>query len=1674
MPNRIRDGKRSTNGNIESNGAIDNARPAESSISSEGGEFEVPIGVKEGYAFQDNDGKWYRNIGGKRVAIGEAELAQMQERYESFVSEVYKGDDGNYYRNVEGKPVPVTYADLEAAQYAPIESSVIIDNARPVESSINPEGGEFEVPAGVKEGYAFQDSDGKWYRNVGGKRVAIGEAELAQIQATRDRVMEGISKGDDGNYYRNVDGKTVLVPEGELEGMRQRIFGPNSESSETVYKFDGDKVEKNSVIRLVKDFLNYFKTLDKGENIALPYLDVSQKTADEVLKITDGAVDISGSRHVLTNNFVPHLERRGHLTGNEFPDSLPITEEDLQKIPEIVEEWDKIKYRKKKSADSITYTKKYPDGTVYYVEENWSGKSHKRESRLASKTMYKTRESPLFAGTTAEAKPVTSETPTPRETLWNEESENNPESQEKIGNIETDASLDADYEEDFVGGGSKLKVSRDEAMQGFAEAVVRLKSLIGEQKKRDITRRLARNIDDKIPLPPSVKRNKRGLLEKVGDLVPSMGDIRRYMSAAFDIGIRNDLDVNHYRKALGLYYNMLEAIRLRNGHYNDIEVIAHELGHHLERVLFDYQLSGLRDTALGKELVRVCLNKFGRKTYAPGLRIREGWAQFISNYLMDPERAREEAPIAFEVVESVKDTYPKIGSILNAISEMIRINQAANPTERIQSNLVLSDDVKKSPKVGLKKRLIDLYEYGNQQIADRFSALLKLQQEGNREGMNLDFYERARLVEGESSEHSAYSMETAQLDVNGNEVGKSYSDIIKGFLDEGMERGDIDAFLVARRILHYFERSGEDKSKSVERFGISYSDALKTYDKYTKAALPHAKELDKFMQNMLKMLLDGEIINQQTYDKLVKNTGYVPLHRLMEEYSAFSAGVNIGGKNPLKRFHGSDREILSPLESIPQMEQVYRSMALKNLILKDVCKTATSIQGGGYWMTPMRDRNEAVPVRFTEIAEMLVKLNTIQQWLYDEGVGNLPDKSKVRYIVKKMQEGEVIFPVIWRSITEANDKKQVITIWEDGKLVAFQCHDPLMYKAFKHMTRFAANMFNSALSRWGDNAFSVAGNIQRAGAVNNLPFVLKNIARDLQGVMVFSRHAPMLIRPAVAIINAVRFGIPAAIGLNKRLLKEWKLSGGAFGSFYQRENNAYGASVLRKIEESDKSVLEKMAMRLKELNKDFKSNKKAASWRMAKSAGRGVLNMFEFIGKVSERTARLTEFAMARREYINKYGIYSWNNNDRARRQAALDSREVSLDFEKGGEFSKQLNRYVPFFNVSNLSNVRLISELMPVDAASTIEFLKSVDWSKVYKDADEFVNFKEEGKKYLKANREKAYRSFGVVLSIMALYSIMVGLSVKSFGGDDEEREKDDDNKDFDDLNSYERRMYANYRIGDEIVRIPLAPELAPFYGYINSMTWNIFHPKNAVDFAGLEYFIDALPNVVPPPLVAAIEWLSGYSLFKRRQIESTSQKNLLPSSRAYPTTSSTNQIVAKLISKKTGMEISPIMLDSLVTSLFAGVGRDIMRYGSDPVARWLAGAPEKPDPGNAGYLGVGAFFRSPYTPSVYVQKFNDMANEAQQLVKTYNQSQIGKISGREFSERQNEMLIWYRSRIRYISRIQQAIGAINNQIKMVQNSTEADAKSKADTIKEYRKEIDKVCKNAYNELDFRKNNKK
>ena len=1184
--------------------------------------------------------------------------------------------------------------------------------------------------------------------------------------------------------------------------------------------------------------------------------------------------------------------------------------------------------------------------------------------------------------------------------------------------------------------------------------------------ERGIKRRgVLRKISDRTKLPSGVKLDK-----KTGRLagLANPAEIRRYLAKALDVGVYPGMDVARHKNALGTYNNLLEIVRLRGGHINDMNVVGHELGHHLERLMFDYHLPDA-DTPLKRELERFCVSRFGN-AYPPKLRAREGWAQFVSEWIANPQAAEVEAPIAGAAMRQLSRAFPKIGKILDNAREMLSLWQNADPNAKTEANIKFSDEARPREGEGVVAFLKRLYEQGQLHGADRLYGLKNAQRIVNdRTGESADFYEQARTMKGAASENSQWSREVRQTDLNGEEIGESLEEICAE-KNTGVSLRRFEAYLVARRAMAYYRRNPEESADTCRaKFGNDYATLSKVEQAATDKMRVAALRLDKFQKNSLKLLLDGGVIDMRTFERLSVQKGYVPLRRIMEELDAAESGGGGGLKKPLKNFHGSDREIISPIAQIADNEQFFRQLAMKNRLYSQIVDSIMWLPRGGELLSDYKDTSEKVNINYKEFAKSLAKSEFAREIAELDGIDWSNERELVAYIEKKLRSDEWFMPAIWKARAMADDSRRVLTYFDGGRARAFQVHDKLLYDAFKAMDDSSFAVYRNFVVRFLDWAGRGLAQIQRSGAVLNPNFSFGNIARDITAGLAYSRHG----EPLTFFANWLWYGLPASLGFRKELVGEWRREGGSFGSFYGDRPGSAGRQFAEKLDLAQRPLSEKAGILAKRELQSWAERPLLNLAALPLRGARGALWGLSKIGSATERAARVTEFKLAKDDFlkdqrrrlakehpqlskaeISETAQRLWSSDRKARRRAAVDSRDISLDFESGGLASKWMNRYSPFFNVAVLATRRFFSELIPVDVPAALEFLETVDWRSLSADAEAFRNF-------VGKSKPEAARAVKIFARNAAVFAIAAAVQAACMGPEEDE------------LSDWEKNRYVFFRAGGEIFRVPISPDLALFFGIVKNVVRRGFRPEEPADWSVWRDICDMFPGSLPPPLKALLEWLTGYSFFRGRPIEGAGMQNRLPSDRISSSTSSTSMAVARWLSDGLGIEVSPAQVDNAVQNIFAGLGTTLVKTALDPLAERAAGLPSKPDSGIFSAPGLGAFRRNPYSPSRYVADFAETARTAEQYVASGRISAAGRMPERELSGENLRKALWYRERIRGIRRMNQVLGEYNAQAARVRNSDDS-PKEKDEQLRALTAAKNRLAKAAFEDYDYEYNKRR
>ena len=373
--------------------------------------------------------------------------------------------------------------------------------------------------------------------------------------------------------------------------------------------------------------------------------------------------------------------------------------------------------------------------------------------------------------------------------------------------------------------------------------------------------------------------------------------------------------------AMGWYNTKTQVIR--SGNWGDIRTLSHELGHHIDNLYGfsdEHSSIGLQ-AAIDKDLLGQVRQRFGNAYNhldTQGVR-QEGFAEFFNDYIGDRARAKKLFPTFYnyfkETIKNDKELNAAVDKLSNVThkwfnqSSADRIKGSISFERTSKAERIITDAKDGNIKDTIKRVASDVYT----KAIDELNPLREMVEEvehitGEKVAFKDNPFMQAWLSRGWVGKAEEF------IKRGRPEKGvRSFEDIIKDIPQK--EHKDFSAYLVALHDLD-LHRNGQMATFTLKEDLA----AVKQYEKNPtfKSA---AKDIHRFQDYMLAELVNNGILKVETYHLLrYKYPNYVPFFRdfsaeSMDGFFSSSKGfVNVA--NPIKRFKGSTRDIIDPLESI--------------------------------------------------------------------------------------------------------------------------------------------------------------------------------------------------------------------------------------------------------------------------------------------------------------------------------------------------------------------------------------------------------------------------------------------------------------------------------------------------------------------------------------------------------------------------------------------------------------------------------------------------------------------------------------------------------------------------------------------------------------------------------------
>ncbi|MBQ9536638.1 MAG: hypothetical protein IJU79_02490, partial [Desulfovibrionaceae bacterium] len=694
----------------------------------------------------------------------------------------------------------------------------------------------------------------------------------------------------------------------------------------------------------------------------------------------------------------------------------------------------------------------------------------------------------------------------------------------------------------------------------------------------DFSQRLSTGGSTEVPIDP----NK--------PVVPANGKLRHEdavalssvvedLATALDTPIRVGKLGNVGKGVLGIFKEKPEVIRTKVA--NDITTVVHEAGHAIQKALFG-QIDDTPLQPFATELLPMATSPGKGQSALP-----EGFAEFVAKYVCNPEEAKQMAPQFYAHFEQLlQSKSPEFSNALLNAREVVRKWAEQPHAQEVLSHI----NIEGRENEGLLARMLsrDTWERLYTNFVDRLYPLKKATEylaDGRELPAEVNPYTLARTFAGAKGkathflEHSPFKYGTWQ------NVGKPLAQTLRAVenLDE------FRSFLVSRRGLELEARginSGvrkEAMEATVQQFEGKYG-AL-------------AKELDEYQDHLVNYLVDSGVMSKESAQAMRDlNKSYVPFYRVMEKEEGFLGGAkNFAARNPIRRIHGSGRDIIDPLESIIKNTYAIIEAAEKNAVGKALTNLAETKEGSGWLIEKLPTPKTAVRISSEQVNKAFM-----------ESLGTLDPATKktIEDAIKAGNADEMV--TFWQN-SFLLDKENQIAVFRGEKREVYQV-DPELAEVM--------NGLRAEQIPFLFKLISIPAKMLRAGATLTPDFMVRNMIRDAVSSGVVSRSGFV---PGVDTAKGLKHGV-----LRDETYWNWVKAGG---------DQASVVSI-------DRTTLQKR------VNDLAASGYLERVWNVVKNP----MELLRLGSELSEKMTRLGEFEKATKIHgTNKSGLM----------QAAFESRDL-------------------------------------------------------------------------------------------------------------------------------------------------------------------------------------------------------------------------------------------------------------------------------------------------------------------------------------------------------------------------------------------------------------------------------
>lgn len=755
----------------------------------------------------------------------------------------------------------------------------------------------------------------------------------------------------------------------------------------------------------------------------------------------------------------------------------------------------------------------------------------------------------------------------------------------------------------------------------------------------------------------SKNKGKWGKGDKDGNKLKSLNDLKEEAHRMF--GVEINTGKIGARGAEGIYNTHAGTIRTRV--HGDLPTIAHELGHHFDKKYNLVSMDGV------EELVDYYRDELEEADYNESLFPYEA----VANYFADLMRDQKETAERFKTFTSELGAALK-GSDAKHLPEYINMTNEYFAADRIRRREAqIHYRHKDESFVGNAQFQVDTFRRNPAAYTGRlsrkfirhwFDDVVDLKNFGN--AHDLAFKERAAnsIADGR--------LTIAFTDNHDKVIGRSLASVLEEGGINDLNAKSFDAYLTARIALDRIEAAEKNNgigSKVYADAELQDKDNLisdiQAYELKNPTFADTAKGVYEYENHLLDIAVDSGLISSELSDELRElYPHYVPLYRSFRDASAVSSGR--GAKTPpsvVKRFKGSGRDVLSPVENIMNQTVAWTKAILQNETRKAVFDVIDDTEDMGIWAEKVPASMFRDTVTTDEVAKKLANFSS-------DKIEHLSEDEKAE-LVDDIMETIGSSTGMWKK--KLNQGKDIVSVMRNGQPEYYELHDDGLMESLLSLTPQQMNIWLQLVSKT-TNLFTALT------TGTNPKFGYTNLIRDTSTGYIFSETQNNPFGYVLDLFKAFGEAITESDDYKMYLAN----GGGYTGAFTMNTRNM-------------KNEYQKVVKHHSKLKRIFES----------------AIDFFPRINNSIESASRYAEYKRKLKEGVDPL-------------EALRASQNITVNFQQGGKYSKFINKFIPFFNASLTSLYQNVSRLNPKNKRTIIKWLASIIWTAVISVAlNEFIN---------------------------------------------------------------------------------------------------------------------------------------------------------------------------------------------------------------------------------------------------------------------------------------------------------------------------------------------------------------